>query len=115
MKNLIKGFKDAFRGLLHISLNERNFKIQLIALLIVIMMGIFFRIKSMEWMILVLTSTIVLGLEAINSSIEELCDEVDPKLNPKIGRTKDIAAAAVLIAAISALIIAGFIFIPYVF
>jgi diacylglycerol kinase len=50
----------------------------------------------------VLAATSVLALEAANAAIEELADTLHPGLSPGIGRAKDMAAAAVLIASIGA-------------
>ena len=56
--------------------------------------------------------TSVLAAEAVNSSIEALADLVSPEYNEAIKRTKDLAAGAVLILAISAAIVGLIIFIP---
>jgi diacylglycerol kinase len=55
---------------------------------------------------------LVLALEAVNSAIEYLADKISPEQDPLIGKAKDIAAGAVLIAAIGAAIIGSLIFIP---
>lgn len=115
MKQLIKGFGYAFQGLYYLVKTERNFQIHTVALILVIILGIILSISSVEWMFLLLTSAMVLCLEAVNSSIEELSNEVDENSNIRIGRVKDIAASAVLIASIFSIVIAGFIFLPYLF
>jgi len=48
----------------------------------------------------------------INSAVEMISDLVDPNLNPAIKKIKDYSAAGVLIAAITAVLVGGFIFIP---
>ena len=60
----------------------------------------------LEWLIVVLASGFVFALEAINTSIELLCDLVSNEKNNMIKKIKDIAAAAVLIQAIFAIVIA---------
>lgn len=49
--------------------------------------------------------TLVWATEALNTAIEELCDCVSPGFDPAIGRVKDLAAGAVLVAAVAAALI----------
>lgn len=114
MKKFFKGFEYAFHGLIYLIRKERNFKVHLIALLMVIFAGFLFQIQRSEWLIILLISALVLALEAINTAIERLCDLYSTDLNPQIKLIKDLAAGAVLIAAIFALVIALVIFYPYV-
>ena len=114
IRKRIKSFYYAFNGLKIIILKEHNFRIHLLAAVIVIAAGIFFNISAMEWMTIVLIITLVLTLEIVNSTIEKLADFVSPEKNNTIKTVKDMAAAAVLLAAIAALIIAAIIFIPKV-
>lgn len=59
-----------------------------------------------DWTALVvLSSAIVLALEAVNAAIEEIADTLHPDFSPGIGRAKDMAAAAVLVASISAALV----------
>jgi diacylglycerol kinase (ATP) len=55
---------------------------------------------------------VVLGLEGINTAIEVLADKLHPGFDPEIGKVKDVAAGAVLIASIVAAIIGFIIFAP---
>ena len=112
---LLKSFLYAFRGLFLLVRTERNFQIHTFALLVVIVAGIHFDIQRFEWVVIVLTSGLVLGLEGMNSALEKLCDEVSEERKESIRNIKDIAAGAVLISAIGALVVAGFIFYPYLF
>ena len=68
--------------------------------------------SSTEWIAIVFAIGSVLAAEAVNSSIEALADLVSPEYNEAIKRTKDLAAGAVLILAISAAIVGLIIFIP---
>ena len=69
-------------------------------------------LSSTEWIAIVFAIGSVLAAEAVNSSIEALADLVSPEYNEAIKRTKDLAAGAVLILAISAAIVGLIIFIP---
>lgn len=76
--------------------------------------GILFKITHLEWLVILLTSALVMGLEALNTAIEKLCDLYSTETNDQIKNIKDIAAAAVLICAIFSVGIAVLIFMPYV-
>ena len=108
------GFNHAFRGLLNLIKTERNFKIQLLILVFVILLGFFFEITPSEWVYITFCSMIVLCLEAFNSSVEKLADSVTIETNPKIKWVKDVSAAAVLIGAIGSVLVGCIIFIPYI-
>lgn len=102
MNNFLKGFVYAFSGLFFLVKSERNFQIHLVLFCLVLFLGCYFNITSLDWILILIVSSIVFGLEALNTAIEKLCDLVDPNFNTKIKTIKDISAAAVLIASIMA-------------
>jgi len=104
---------DACRGIGIMVRYERNFKIHLLAFLLVITLGAVLQITSFEWVLIVLVCILVLTLEAINTALEKLCNEITLERKESIRHIKDVAAGAVLIAAAGALIIAAIIFYPY--
>lgn len=110
---LIKSFQNAFNGLFEATRNEKNLKIHLVAFIVVVCFGFYFSITKFEWLCILLVSSLVISLEILNSSIEKLCDFVEPQINEKIKIIKDTAAAAVLVAAAFAFIIGLYIFLPY--
>ena len=55
---------------------------------------------------------LVISLEAVNTALEYLTDLVSPERHPLAGKAKDVAAAAVLIAAIGSAIVGLLIFVP---
>ena len=61
---------------------------------------------------MVLTIALVLVVEAVNTALETLCDLVSPSYHPLVKRAKDVAAAAVLLAALAAVAIAALLFVP---
>ena len=87
--------------------------IQLAMAIAVLLMGLFFLISKVEWLILVLLIGCVLSLEAINSAVEHLSDYACKReIHPTIKKVKDLSAAAVLIMAIAALVVGVAIFLP---
>lgn len=110
-----KGFIHAFQGIWEVTKSELNFKVHLIALSIVIGLGIYFNISTLEWILITLASGMVLAMEAINSSVEKVCDEMTQERKESIRIIKDIAAGAVLLSAIAAAIVGILIFWKYLF
>lgn len=107
-----KSFSFAFRGLKLLLKTQDNSWIQLFLALIVIFMGIFFNISSIEWMFLILSVGSVLTAEAFNTAFEFDIDLTSPTYHPYARDTKDVAAGAVLITTIMASIIGLIIFLP---
>lgn len=112
---VIKSFGWAFTGLRDCILHEKNFRIQYILALLVVVAGIFLRLSSTEWMIILLCFALVLSFEIINSAIEKLCDLVSPDFNLTIKKVKDMSASAVLLSAIFTFIIGCIIFLPKIY
>ena len=107
-------FKFAFRGIALLFRFEHNAWIHLFVFLMVIAAGFVLQIDKTEWILVLLVSAFVFSAEAFNSSVEALADEVSEEHRERIGKSKDLAAAAVLIAAISAIAIGLIIFLPRV-
>jgi diacylglycerol kinase len=108
----LQSFVFAGKGLLTLIKEEHNAQIHVGISLLVIAAGFYLGLSNSEWMLIVFLIGFVFALEAINSSIENLADFVSPNQHPLIGKVKDLAAAAVLIGAISAAIIGLLVFIP---
>ncbi|MGN6398230.1 MAG: diacylglycerol kinase family protein [Mucilaginibacter sp.] len=112
MKKVIRSFGYAFKGLAYATASQLNFRIHLSATAIVLPLGYFMRISKSEWQWIMLCITIVLVTEIFNTMIETLVDLVSPGYNEKAGHVKDMAAGAVVIAAIFSFITGIIIFLP---
>jgi len=108
----LKSFAYAFKGLASALKSERNFKIQLVCALLVVLLGFFFSISPLEWVAVVICIGLVLSAELMNTALEKLLNFLHPALHPKVGEIKDISAAAVLGLATASLVVALIIFIP---
>lgn len=104
--------KNAVVGISWIFKTQPNFKIHLFFSAVAIFGALIFQISSSEFFIIVMLIGIGLAIEAINTSIEEAIDAIHKDWTEEIKVAKDTSAAAMLIFAISALVIAGIIFIP---
>lgn len=112
IKSRIKSFKHAFNGLIHLFKTEHNSWIHVVAVLVVVVAGFFFKINTVEWILVTFAIGLVFTAEVLNTSIERLVDLASPNQNQLAKEAKDLAAAAVLVAAIIAVIIALLIFVP---
>jgi len=113
MKRMYYSFRAAVNGIAYVARHETNFRIHLVFVLLVISGGWLFSISSMNWMMLFLSMAFVLCAEIFNTSIEVLCNKVQPAQDPLIRIIKDVAAGAVLLSAIAAIVIGLIIFLPY--
>lgn len=114
-KNIINSFKYAFEGIFSGLKTERNLKIHFSIMILVIILGIMLKISKVEWMICIILFGLVISLELVNTAIENTVDLITEEKNPKAKISKDVAAGAVLVSAISSLIIGLIIFIPKIF
>ncbi len=111
-KNVISSFKYAFQGMFSALKTERNLKIHVTIMILVIIAGIVLKISKIEWIICIILFGLVIGGEMLNSAIETVVDIAMPDINPKAKFAKDAAAGAVLVFAIASAIIGFMIFGP---
>jgi diacylglycerol kinase len=109
---LIKSFEYAWAGIRSCFKSEPNFRIHLVAAIVVILFSLLLNISATEWIAVVFCIALVLTMEMINTAIEKLCDVVHKEPHPVIKKVKDIAAGAVLLSAVFSLITAAIIFLP---
>jgi len=118
MKNLLirrlNSFSHALRGMVQLVRTQPNARVHLLATLLVCAVALYFGLERMEWLWLIVAMVLVWSAEAFNTALEELADTVHPERHPGIGRAKDVAAAAVLIAALGAAAIGVLVFAPHV-
>ena len=115
MMNRLRSFLHAFRGAATLVRGEPNARIHLVATVLVGIAGIAFHLRAHEWALLVIGFALVWCTEAINTAIESLADEVTEERRERIRRAKDVAAFAVLVAAIAAVILGAIAFWPHLF
>ena len=108
----LQSFRYAFRGIGFMIKTQHNFWVHLGITILVVAAGLFFRISLNDWMLIILAIGLVLSAETFNTAIEQLTDLVHPDTHPVAGRVKDVAAGAVLLAALAAAFIGLLIFVP---
>ncbi|HRG03383.1 MAG: diacylglycerol kinase family protein [Paludibacteraceae bacterium] len=112
MKRLLKSFVFAWQGIKAVFSSEQNMKIHVAVAITVIFFGFVFSISSAEWISVVICIGLVFSAEMFNTAFETLVDKVSPDKDPLAGKTKDIAAGAVLLAAIISVVVGIIIFLP---
>jgi diacylglycerol kinase len=105
--------KHALNGIWTVLKNERNFRIQLVIAVLVVIAGLILQISHRDWIAVSFLIALVLISEAINSVIEALCDTISKEYRVNIQYAKDVSAGAVLVSAILSFILGLIIFIPY--
>lgn len=102
----------ALRGLGLLVASSANARIHLAATLLVVALGLWLRLAVAEWLWITAAIGMVWTAEGLNSALEALADRVNADYDPLIGRAKDLAAGAVLVAAVAAAAIGLLIFVP---
>jgi len=110
--SLGRSFRNASRGVWALIRTERNARIHLAATALVVASGIVLGVSRAEWAVLGLAIALVWSAEAMNTAVEALGDAVSPEPNEAIGKAKDVAAGAVLLATIGAVVVGLLVFGP---
>ena len=111
----VKSFRYAFKGAFLLITTEHSVITQSLLAAILIISGFLFHITKTEWLFQVLVIGLVLSIEGLNTAIEKLCDFIHPDHHKKIAVIKDIAAGAVIFAALTALVVGLIIYLPYLY
>lgn len=112
IRGRIRSVKFALKGTWLLITTEDSIKAQLFFGVLSVIIGFYFSISPIEWMIQLLCLALVLVAESLNTAIEKVADFVHPEFDEKIGFIKDIAAGAPSFAALFSLIIAAIIYVP---
>lgn len=108
----LKSVGFAFRGAFKLITTEHSVMVQSSLAVIMIVAGFVFDISRMEWMMQILAFGLVLGIESMNTAVEKMADFIHPEFHDRIGFIKDIAAGAVMFAALAAVAIGLLIYVP---
>ncbi|MEA5077338.1 MAG: diacylglycerol kinase family protein [Anaerolineaceae bacterium] len=111
-QSLFQAFKNAFHGLKFVVTTQRNAQIHLAITIIVVAAAIAFGVSANEWIAIVIAIGFVWATESLNTAIEKLTDLASPGYHTLAKYAKDCAAAAVLISALTAVVIGIIIFLP---
>ncbi len=111
--SLAESFRQAFAGLGDALRTQRNLQIHAAAAVLIVVLILLLHLSPLEAAVLVLAMSTVVAAELLNTAIEVLVDHlVGPEELTAAGRVKDVAAAAVLVAAIGAAAVGVLILLP---
>ena len=98
-------FKYAGRGLRYVMRTQKNAWIHSAVMIVVMVLSFWLQLARMEWVAILLVIGMVWTAEFINTSLESIVDMTSPERHPLAQVGKDVAAAAVLFAAMIAVIV----------
>ncbi len=98
----VHSFGHAFEGLAYALRTQPNTRIHAAILAAVVLVGLWLGLNFDEWALIALAAGLVFTSELLNTGIETVVDLASPDLHPLAKAAKDVAAAAVLIAALTA-------------
>jgi diacylglycerol kinase (ATP) len=109
----IRSFRFAAAGIARMIRTQHNAWLHLLATIVVVGLGIGLQVGRDDWRWLVVAISTVWTAEAVNTAFEHVCDVVSPAYHPAVERAKDVAAGAVLVAALAALVLGLLTLLPY--
>ncbi|UPT70950.1 MAG: diacylglycerol kinase family protein [Flavobacterium sp. JAD_PAG50586_2] len=112
VKGRLKSVGFAVKGAFKLITTEHSVMVQSSLAVIMIIAGFYFEISREEWMLQILAFGLVLSIEALNTAVEKIADFIHPEFHNRIGFIKDIAAGAVLFAAMAAIAVGLLIYVP---
>jgi diacylglycerol kinase (ATP) len=113
--NWLESVNCAIEGVLWAAKTQRHMRYHFMAAVAVLLCALFFRVSSLEFILLALAVTLVLLAELINTALEVVVDLISPEYHPLARRAKDVAAGAVLVASVGAAVIGYLALSGYVF
>ena len=109
----VASFGHAGRGVWSALRSEVHLRFHALATVAVIGLGLYCEITRLEWALVALSVAGVWAAELMNTAIEALTDLASPAWHPLAGKAKDVAAGAVLLAALGALVVGALVFVPH--
>ena len=103
--NRLESFRCAFSGIWYTIRTQRNAQIHVLVAIIIIVLGLILDLNLTEWGMLALTAGFVISTEMLNTVAEAAMDYATTEFNPQVKIIKDVAAGAVLVSAITAVIV----------
>lgn len=111
--NVFRSARDAASGLLWAVRSARSLQLGFAVVIVLLAIGVALRASPVELAVMVLGGTLLLAVETLNTAIETLCDYLHPNPDPRIGRVKDVAAAASLVCELGGFAVLLLILVPH--
>ncbi|MDI3280888.1 MAG: diacylglycerol kinase family protein [Bacillota bacterium] len=104
-RGIRESFRCAWSGFRYALRTQRNLRLHLGIALLVLAGAAWLRLPALTVALLVLTIALVVALELVNTALEALVDLASPDYHPLARVSKDVAAAAVLVASLASVLI----------
>lgn len=105
MQRTYKSFKDALSGFKVVLVEERNFKIEIVISLLVLIFVTIFNFSLYEIVPLLIVMFMVITAEIVNTAVEDICNKIQPNQDAVIGKIKDMMAAYVLLTVVCSVVV----------
>ncbi len=107
IRKILRSFRYAFKGLRHAYMTDKSFRLEIhYGLPIYMLLGwLLAPLASWEFLFFAFSYLLILLVELINTAFEKMLDRLHPEQHELIGRSKDIASAAVLLAFVFAALV----------
>jgi diacylglycerol kinase len=112
LRSRVRSFGYAFQGIFTLFREQVNARIHLLAVGVITILGLWLGLSRSEWCDILLCMALVIVMEGVNTALEYLVDLVSPAQHELAGKTKDVAAGAVLLSVIFCAVVWGLIFLP---
>lgn len=109
----LRSVRYAVAGIAYMLRTQHNAWLHAAASLAVVVVGLALGVSAADWRWLIAAIALVWIAEAMNTAFEHLCDVVSPEFHASVQKSKDVAAGAVLLAAIAAAAIGASVLVPY--
>src|SRR5919202_2347155 len=107
---VLDSFNYAFEGIIHVLRTQRNMRIHFLIAFVVLILALVVNVTKLELIALLISVTFVLIAEMLNTAVEAAIDIATTSFDPMAKLSKDIAAGAVLIAAMNAVVVGYLVF-----
>lgn len=109
-RRLFDSFNYAIEGILYVLKTQRNMRFHFLAGIVMLLLGLYFNLSKAELILLLITISFVFLAEMLNTATELVIDLITDEFHPLARIIKDIAAGAVLVAAINSVVVGYLLF-----
>jgi diacylglycerol kinase len=109
----MRSVTHAVRGIFFTLKSERNFQVEALVAILVLLLMFWLPLTRTEEAILIMTIVLVLAMELINTAVERVMDILKPRVHPYARVIKDVMAGAVFLVSFGAVLIGILVFLPY--
>jgi diacylglycerol kinase (ATP) len=107
---IFDSFNNAFEGIIHVLRTQRNLRLHFAIAFVVLVLALIVNVEKLQLIALLISIAFVLITEMLNTALEAGIDIATTSFDPMAKLAKDIAAGAVLVAAVNALAVGYLVF-----